>query len=183
VQRPHPPYWYGLRGEHGPVFAAAHGMHGVTLGSTERVAGILGNYRRIWAEKADDRRRFGATVEQPLLGAMRAMFIADSDTEAERHARPAYQRWYESLNWLWVERGIELPIALSPSYDEARAAGTLVVGDPETVRRELTEQIGIAGFNYLVLQLAFGDLGHDREMHSVKLFATQVMPALAALGD
>src|SRR3954452_3348705 len=28
-QEPHPPFWYGLRGEHGPVFAAKHGMNGV----------------------------------------------------------------------------------------------------------------------------------------------------------
>src|SRR5262249_54147166 len=36
LQRPHPPLWYGLRGDHGPVFAARHGMHGVTLGPDEK---------------------------------------------------------------------------------------------------------------------------------------------------
>ncbi len=183
VQKPHPPYWYGLRGEHGPIFAASHGMNGVTLGSTERVAGILANYRVAWDEHAEARQRFGSPVAKPLLGAMRAMFIADSDEEADRIARPAYAQWFDSLNWLWKLRGQQIPIALSPSFDDARAAGTLVVGGPDTVRGELVEHAGIAGFNYLVLQLAFGSLTHEQEMRSLGLFQSEVMPALSGLND
>ena len=179
VQNPHPPYWYGLRGEHGPVFAAAHGMNGVTLGSTERITGMLARFRKAWDDHAEARRRFGSPVETPLAGAMRAMFIAETDAEAERRARSAYLRWYESLVWLWELRGQQIPIPLSPDYDTARAAGTLVVGGPDTVRAELLEQAGIAGFDYLVLQLAFGSLTHDDEMRSLELFRTEVMPALA----
>lgn len=179
VQKPHPPFWYGLRGEHGPVFAAAHGMNGVTLGSTERIAGILGRFREAWDEQAEARRRFGSPVETPLVGAMRAMFVADSDAEAERLARPAYARWFDSLNWLWELRGLKIPIALSPDYDTARASGALVAGDPDTVRHELVEQARTAGFDYLVLQLAFGCLTHAQEMRSIELFRHHVMPALA----
>lgn len=181
VQKPNPPYWYGLRGEHGPIFAASHGMNGVTLGSTERIAGILANFRAAWDEHAEARQRFGSPVDIPLAGAMRAMFIADSDEEAERIARPAYTRWFESLIWLWEQRGLRIPIALSPSYDEARAAGTLVVGAPDTVRGELVEQAGVAEFNYLVLQLAFGTLTHEQELRSLGLFQSEVMPTLATL--
>lgn len=182
MQQPFPPYWYGLRGEHGPVFAAAHGMNGVTLGSTERVAATLGRFRAAWDQHAEARRRFGSPVERPLAGAMRAMFVADTDGDAERLARPAYAQWFESLDWLWRLRGQKIPIPISPNYDDARAAGTLVVGDPDTVRRELAEQERDAGFNYLVLQLAFGGLTHEHEMRSLRLFASDVMPALAALG-
>lgn len=182
VQQPHPPYWYGLRGEHGPKFAAAHGMNGVTLGSTERVAGILDDYREKWTEFAAERNAFGSPVQKPMLGAMRAMFIADTDEEAERLARPAYSRWYESLNWLWVLRRIKIPIAISPDYDEACEAGSLVVGGPEIVRRALIDQARTARFDYLVLQLAFGTLTHAQEMRSLELFAEEVMPALEAEG-
>lgn len=181
VQQPHPPYWYGLRGEHGPVFAARHGMNGVTLGSTERIAGVLARFHAAWDAEAAARRAFDSPVETPLAGAMRAMFVADSDAEAERIARPAYARWFESLNWLWALRGLEIPIAISPSYDEARQAGSLVVGGPDTVRDELVAQARVAGFNYLVLQLAFGTLTHAEEMHSIALFRDHVMPALAAM--
>src|SRR2546422_8005480 len=57
LQRPHPTFWYGLRGEHGPAFAARHGMHGVTLGSDEKVADMLAAFRREWAATAHERRR------------------------------------------------------------------------------------------------------------------------------
>lgn len=181
VQRPHPPYWYGLRGEAGPVFAAQHGMNGVTLGATGRVGEILGRFRAAWDEHEEARRRFGSPVETPLAGAMRAMFVADSAAEAERIARPAYARWFDSLSWLWRERGLQIPIVLSPNYDDARASGALVVGDPDSVRRELVAQAGIAGFNYLVLHLAFGSLTHGQEMRSATLFREHVMPALAGL--
>lgn len=183
MQQPFPPYWYGLRGDHGPIFAASHGMNGVTLGPTERVAGILGRFREAWVQHAEQRRQFCTPVEQPLAGVMRAMYIADSDADAERVARPAYAQWYESLDWLWQLRGQKIPISISPSYDDARAAGTLVVGGPDTVRRELIDQERAAGFNYLVLQLAFGSLTHGQERRSLGLFGDEVMPALAELNS
>jgi alkanesulfonate monooxygenase SsuD/methylene tetrahydromethanopterin reductase-like flavin-dependent oxidoreductase (luciferase family) len=112
---------------------------------------------------------------------MRAMFIADTDAEAERIARPAYKRWFDSLAWLWVERGSFPPISISADYDQSQAAGTLVVGSPDTVRRRLTAQAERIGHNYLVLMLAFGSLTHAQEMRSLGLFASEVMPALAAM--
>lgn len=178
AQRPHPPLWYGLRGEHGPAFAARYGMNGVTLGGNERIAGIIAAFRAAWTAHSAERATRVAPVADPLAGAMRAMVVADSDAEAERIARPAYEKWFDSLVWLWRENGTMPPIALSADYDTARAAGSLVVGSPDTVRRELVAQARQCGFNYLVLQLAFGTLGHAREMHSLALFRDEVMPAL-----
>jgi alkanesulfonate monooxygenase SsuD/methylene tetrahydromethanopterin reductase-like flavin-dependent oxidoreductase (luciferase family) len=182
VQRPHPPYWYGLRGDHGPVFAARHGMNGVTLGGNERIARIIAAFRDAWKAHAAERQAFGTPVATPLAGAVRAMFIAESDGEAERRARPAYNQWYDSLTWLWREHGTMPPIAISQDYDQARSVGTLVVGGPETVRRELAAQAKACGYDYLVLMLAFGSLTHAQEKRSLALFRSEVMPALADIG-
>jgi alkanesulfonate monooxygenase SsuD/methylene tetrahydromethanopterin reductase-like flavin-dependent oxidoreductase (luciferase family) len=178
AQRPHPPYWYGLRGDHGPVFAAKHGMNGVTLGANDRIARIIATFRAEWQTHAAERRAFGTPVETPLAGAVRAMFIAESDAAAERAARPAYKQWYDSLTWLWREHGTMPPIAISQDYDSARAGGTLVVGSPDTVRRELVAQAEACGYDYLVLMLAFGSLTHAEEMRSLAFFRSEVMPAL-----
>jgi alkanesulfonate monooxygenase SsuD/methylene tetrahydromethanopterin reductase-like flavin-dependent oxidoreductase (luciferase family) len=89
LQRPHPPFWYGLRGDQGPVFAARHGMHGVTLGPDAKVASMLATFRAHWRTYAADRKRRQSPVETPHCGVMRAIFVADSDVEAERLARPA----------------------------------------------------------------------------------------------
>jgi alkanesulfonate monooxygenase SsuD/methylene tetrahydromethanopterin reductase-like flavin-dependent oxidoreductase (luciferase family) len=108
LQSPHPPFWYGLRGDHGPAFAARQGMHGVTLGSDEKVAKMLATFRAQWVACAHERKRRAVSVEKPFCGVMRAIFVADSDAEAERMARPAYKRWFDALAWLWVERGSDL---------------------------------------------------------------------------
>ncbi|MGP0095259.1 MAG: LLM class flavin-dependent oxidoreductase [Xanthobacteraceae bacterium] len=183
LQRPHPPFWYGLRGEHGPVFAAKRGMNGVTLGPDEKVATMLATFRAHWTAFAGDRRNYPSPVKAPHCGVMRAMFVANSDAEAERIARPAYKRWFDSLAWLWVERGKFPPISISADYDQSKAAGTLVVGSPDTIRRILVEQAGRIRQNYLVLLLAFSSLTHAQEMHSLALFKREVMPVLAAMNE
>src|SRR5262249_17016507 len=85
-----------------------------------------------------------------------------SDAEAERLARPAYKRWFDSLAWLWIERGSFPPISISADYDQSKAAGTLVVGNPDTVGRILTAQAERIRQNYLLLMLAFRSLAHPR---------------------
>jgi alkanesulfonate monooxygenase SsuD/methylene tetrahydromethanopterin reductase-like flavin-dependent oxidoreductase (luciferase family) len=183
LQRPHPPFWYGLRGEHGPAFAARHGMHGVTLGPDEKVAGMLASFRREWAASAHERRRHASPVDRAHCGVMRAMFIADTDAQAERIARPAYKRWFDALAWLWVERGSFPPISISADYDASKAAGTLVVGSPDTVGRILLAQAERIRQNYLVLLLAFGSLTHAQEIRSLALFKSEIMPKLAAMNE
>ena len=161
LQRPHPPLWYGLRGDQGPVFAARHGMHGVTLGPDEKVANMLATFRAHWRTYAADRARRQSPVERPHCGVMRAILVADSDAEVERASFP--------------------PISISADYGQSKAAGTLVVGSPDTVGRILTAQAERIRQNYLVLMLAFGSLTHAQEMRSLALFKSEIMPQLAAM--
>jgi alkanesulfonate monooxygenase SsuD/methylene tetrahydromethanopterin reductase-like flavin-dependent oxidoreductase (luciferase family) len=181
LQRPLPPLWYGLRSDYGHAMAARYGMHVVTLGPNDRIARSIARFRAAWSEHADERRRIGTGTEQPLIGAMRAVFVADTDEEAARIAGPAHEQWFESLCWLWKENGAFPPIALSPDFAEATRSGSLVAGSPATVRNALLQQARQIKFNYLVLHLAFGSLGHRNEMRSLALFRDEVMPALAEI--
>jgi len=182
VQKPLPPLWYGLRSDYGHALAARYGMNVVTLGPDDRIARSIALFRAAWREHADERRRIGTGTEEPLIGAMRAVVVADTDEEAARIAGPAHEQWFESLCWLWKENGSFPPIALSPNFDEATRSGALVAGSPATVRDALIGQARRIGFNYLVLHLAFGSLGHAAEMRSLALFRDEVMPALAEIG-
>jgi alkanesulfonate monooxygenase SsuD/methylene tetrahydromethanopterin reductase-like flavin-dependent oxidoreductase (luciferase family) len=181
LQQPMPPLWYGLRSDYGHALAARYGMNVVTLGGDERIAASIAKFRGAWAENAEARRQIGTGVAEPLIGGMRAVFVADTDAEARRFAEPAHRQWFDSLCWLWKENGDFPPIALSPDFEEATKSGALVAGSPETVRNTLVAQARRIKFNYLVLHLAFGSLGHAREMRSLELFRTEVMPALAAI--
>ena len=183
LQAPHPPLWYGLRGDHGPVFAARHGMNGVTLGPDDRVARMIENFREQWKLHEAERAAMGSPVEQPFIGIMRAMFVADTDAEAERIARAAHETWFDNLAWLWKERGTMPPIAISGSFEQARASGALVIGSPQTVKEIFKAQAQRCGHNYLVLLIAFGSLTHEEQMRSLELFRSEVMPALAPLNE
>jgi len=44
-----------------------------------------------------------------------ALFVADSDAEAERIARKAHETWFDNLAWLWKVRGTFPPIAIAAS--------------------------------------------------------------------
>src|SRR5262249_20101618 len=83
--------------------------------------------------------------------------------------------------WLGTGRGRSPPISISADYDQSKAAGTLVVGSPDTVGRILTAQAERIRQNYLVLMLAFGSLTHAQEMRSLELFTGEIMPKLAAM--
>src|SRR5262249_7949957 len=81
LQRPHPPLWYGLRGDQGPVFAARHGMHGVTLGPDAKVADMLATFRAHWRTYAADRAPLIPRAGPPLGGVIRVFFLAAPGAE------------------------------------------------------------------------------------------------------
>jgi alkanesulfonate monooxygenase SsuD/methylene tetrahydromethanopterin reductase-like flavin-dependent oxidoreductase (luciferase family) len=181
-QKPHPSLWYGLRGDQGAPFAARHGMNAVTLGPTVRIAAHVARFRTAWREQEPARNAAGLPSREPMIGAMRTVFVAGNSAKAEAIARPAYKKWFDNLAWLWLDNGGYPPIALSPDYDTARQAGSLIVGSPETVRQELAAQAESCGFNYLVMLMSFGSLTHAEEMESLSLFRDEVMPSLLPLG-
>jgi alkanesulfonate monooxygenase SsuD/methylene tetrahydromethanopterin reductase-like flavin-dependent oxidoreductase (luciferase family) len=179
VQKPHPPLWYGLRsGPDGSLLPARLGMNVVTLGNEQRTAQAIARFREAWPLHAAERAQVGSPVTAPLIGMVRGLYVADTDAEAERVARPAYRKWFDNLMWLWRENNSFPTISLSQDYDESIEDGSLIVGGPDRVRNTLVEQTRRCGQNYLVLKLAFGSLTHAQEMRSLELFRREVMPAL-----
>lgn len=182
MQKPYPPLWYGVANEAGAKFCAERGMHFTTLGGTERIKGLCHSFARLWEETRGNAHRRGSLVDTPFIGVGRHLFVADSDAEAERHAKPAYEHWYASLAALWVRHGSQPQTGMIiPTYEEARHLGQVVVGTPDTVRKALAAQIADVGFNYLILQIAWGTFSHAQEMRSLDLFSREVMPALVKM--
>jgi alkanesulfonate monooxygenase SsuD/methylene tetrahydromethanopterin reductase-like flavin-dependent oxidoreductase (luciferase family) len=73
-----------------------------------------------------------------------------------------------------------LPLHFPSTYDEADRIEMIVVGSPETVRKKLERITGETGLNYVLGRVAFGDIPVERVLHSVDLFAKEVMPAFRA---
>lgn len=178
IQKPIP-LWCAPGSPQSIDFAARYGMNVVSLGPTPRVAEVSAAYREAWERHKDHPLRKHSARTDPLIGGYRLVYVADSDAEAVRFARPGYDYWFGHLSKLWRERGGDSPLLKMDSFDLARKLGVVITGTPDHVRETLAAQIGEAGFNYPILQFCFGDLGHAREIASLEMFAEQVMPAFA----
>jgi alkanesulfonate monooxygenase SsuD/methylene tetrahydromethanopterin reductase-like flavin-dependent oxidoreductase (luciferase family) len=182
LQQPYPPLWYGGSNAEGARYSARYGMHFVTLGDDARVGALVKQYPELWQATRNEPHRARSPVKTPLVGFGRQLFLAETDAEAERLARPAYAHWFGSVAKLWRDHG-GMPVTgmLFDTFDSAKRAGAVIAGSPATARRELGRKIAEIGGNYLVCQFSWGNLGHEHEMRSLQMFVREVMPELAAL--
>ena len=171
VQRPHPPLWYGVSLPENADWPAQNDVNVISLAPPQMVRPIFDRYLAVRSKlnKGD------AT----LYGVGRHVVIADTDAEALAIARRAYPRWRENFFWLFERRGSAPRVgAMYPqSFDEVAALGTAVAGAPTTVHDFIAADIKATGANYWTPWLAFGDMTTAEALHSVGLFAREVMPA------
>ena len=172
-QQPRPPLWVGAMQPATAVWAAEHDMNIACVGGVDRVRPIIDAYRACWKTLAKP----DATM--PLLGMVRQIVIADSDEAARALAAPAYQRWFDTFTHLSRQRGLPLPPMLPTTFDEARQIGFSIAGSASTVRRTLTAQASDAGINYLLCEIAFGNLPLEASLRTASAIASEIMPHFA----
>ncbi len=64
------------------------------------------------------------------------------------------------------------------TWEELEAWGSITIGSPKTVREKLWALIEQAGVGNLMIQFHFGNMRADLARKSMRLFATEVAPAL-----
>jgi len=173
VQRPHPPLWYGANSLESADRLARQGCNMVVGMKADGVGQFAARFRAAW--KALGR----AEEDMPLIGLSRHIVVGDTDREAQGTAKRAFVLWYDALIHLWRAHGVGLPRQLIPAeFESALDGGYIVAGSPSTVRDRLKRDNAVAGINYCLCRLAFGDLSFEESRRSVELFAKEVMPAL-----
>jgi alkanesulfonate monooxygenase SsuD/methylene tetrahydromethanopterin reductase-like flavin-dependent oxidoreductase (luciferase family) len=179
LQQPHPPIWYPSSNAESATAVGTGGYNFVTLGSVEAAKACVDNYKETYAKRGGPS---GPVLEFPggtAIGVNRHIVVAETDEKALAIAAPAYSRWHDSLIKLWRDHGVDGPAFARSTVADVQSAmglGTDIVGSPETVRAELERQIEAIGVNYMICQFYFGDMAHDDAMHSLALFADEVMP-------
>ena len=173
------PMWSASMSPEGQAEAARRGMHSISLGSTELIRKASDNYRAEWLASRDDALRPPGGPEQPFVGAWRMVYVHEDEQVAETVARQAYDDWFAKLHKLWVENNVQAP-HLGPisRFETAVEIGMMVHGSAARVADTLARQVEISGVNYLALQPAFGNIGHEEELRSLDRFAADVMPQL-----
>ena len=184
LQQPYPPIWYPSSNETGAQWAGERGLHYSTLGSVERALACVDAFK-----KGLQKRGSGAAVPKPdipggvVIGVNRQAVVADTDADAKRIAKPAFDRWYSSLSKLEREHvaGPRYVTHVTGDMDAALKSGQMIAGTPDTVRAEIERQVREIGVNYMNFSLFFGTLALEDALRSVTLMAREVMPTLAAL--
>jgi alkanesulfonate monooxygenase SsuD/methylene tetrahydromethanopterin reductase-like flavin-dependent oxidoreductase (luciferase family) len=173
LQRPHPPLWYGISRPETVSWAVTNDVNIVTRLCETRP--LTDAYRAEW------KARGKSEAELPLLGQIRHIVLADSEAEARRIAQRAYRQWRRHMEFLWRQKGVPFPLhgVLPDEFGTLARSGYAFAGTPAGARRYIAEQAEAGGVNYLVCGFVFGDITLGEAMHSVELFANEVMPAFA----
>jgi alkanesulfonate monooxygenase SsuD/methylene tetrahydromethanopterin reductase-like flavin-dependent oxidoreductase (luciferase family) len=175
-QTPHPPLWCGIGRPDGVPWAARHAVNLVGNLHAAPMRAITDRYRAEWMA-------LGHGVQAlPLMGVTRHIVVAETEREALDIARPAYRKWREDFLLLWQQHHVRLPNpAALPAehFEAAERSGRAVAGTSAKVAETLRRDIVEAGVNYLLCRFCFGDMPRDAALHSVQLFARDIMPAFA----
>jgi probable LLM family oxidoreductase len=103
-------------------------------------------------------------------------FVAET---TEKAADDFYGPQAEVMNRIGRERGWG-PTSRA-HFDQARGQrGALFVGDPETVAEKIVAQHRLFRNDRFLLQMAIGEMPHDKIMRAIELYGTKVAPIVRA---
>jgi alkanesulfonate monooxygenase SsuD/methylene tetrahydromethanopterin reductase-like flavin-dependent oxidoreductase (luciferase family) len=187
VQRPYPPLWYPTSNVESVPWIAGQGINAVfsvhLAPDFDRIAAMVHRY---WTElhaHAGDAGRLNAQAhdDDPKVGFMVHIHVAESDAKAREQARPAYEAFAHNFSYRYVRRGNPERYADRRNFDHEMERGSIVVGSPEIVRAQLADYLERSGANYVAGCFSFGSLTLEQTLGSVDLFAREVMPALSGV--
>lgn len=163
--------WVGVGGSpESVVRAATYGfplMLAIIGGAAERFAPFVELYHRALTQ-----------LEQPWkpVGVHSPGYIADTDEQAMEELWPAYEQMFGRIG---RERGWG-----PTTYEHFRQEvehGSLYVGSPETVARKIAATVSALGIQRFDLKYSTGPLQHEKLMHAIELYGTQVIPRVREL--
>jgi alkanesulfonate monooxygenase SsuD/methylene tetrahydromethanopterin reductase-like flavin-dependent oxidoreductase (luciferase family) len=169
LQAPYPPLWYPSFSESGAEFAAREGMSFMSLGPPSLITKLMARYRECAADIGN-----GGT-DTLKLGAMRQIYVAETDEQAHAVAKPAYEDWYHSITQLWHQNN-------DHAYDDffawepCLAGETILIGSIDTVRDQIQRLVAESGINYFVGSFAWGSLSPEESQRSLDLFTSKIAP-------
>ena len=192
MQKPHPDIWFpGTGSPESVVWAAQHGYPYMNLGAlvdmTEYLKGIY----------IDTARESGYQPGPEHFGYLLKAFCADTDEKAveigrnymwnEDHRQRGPREHndppgYQSREAVQIKRSrpttASYGIGRKMGYEELQGLNNIIVGNPETVTRKLTEIIEKLSPGYLHIYGNEGPMGHPDTMRSIELIGKEVIPAL-----
>jgi alkanesulfonate monooxygenase SsuD/methylene tetrahydromethanopterin reductase-like flavin-dependent oxidoreductase (luciferase family) len=185
LQRPYPGLWYPTSNVESLGFIAREGYSTVLhYMSLDQMREAFDTYKRVQAEETDNPNRLNAHVRDPKYGFVHHVYVAESDAEAMRDAKAAFNEFFANFSHMGRTMGAanepyQRRLDWQGDFEGRLADGWHIVGSPATVREHIRSQVAATGANYFVGSFSFGTLTRDQIMRSLHLFATEVMPVLS----
>lgn len=179
-QTPNPPFWYASSNPEHVTYAGRRGMNLMAAGPAKLLSQLGETFRAAWKEHHRGPESLNPHLAEPIVGAVRHLYVAPADAEAQAAARPAYKAYYNNIQKLWrdfytVETHFTDDLDLACKHEAA------IVGSPGAVTDAIGHFFENSRCNYLVLSFAWGSLSQEQSMRSLELFAAKVMPHFARL--
>ena len=186
LQHPHPAFWYGSSNTIGSTWAGEQGLHFTTLGPLGRAKENIDAFKDGLAKRGGPAVPKAEFPGGAAIGVLRNIVVADTDAEARRIAKNPMEQHLANLNWLRNLHGVTGPasrmnVPRGATFEDCLADGTIIAGNPQTVRAEIERQADELGINYLLSYLFFGSMTLAQALRSLSLFRTEVMPHIARL--
>ncbi len=186
TQQPCPPIWTAALGTPESVRKAGLNGHNLMLvpfaGPAMRQ--VLENYREAWDE--------GGHPGRGKVAMAYHMFCHADRDEARRVAEPNIQGYFGALiaamqtDGGWGKGTVSkdypqyeehMKKIRETSFDDMIEQGSILVGDPADLRRQLQTYLDAAGeFEFVSMQVNFHKVTYEQAAESMRLFSEEVMP-------
>ena len=184
-QAPHPPFWYAGNPEH----AAEYGANYIGGGAIEQLPGVVSRYLEARERQLEENNPMLPHLEEPLYGASRHLYLAETDEVAVSRAKTAYAAYGSNFHKPVPAGATPQPRPSGPrngfspgqaDFDTVLSRQSFIAGSPQTVNDYLDRYEADSTCNYFVASFQWGDLTHEEASASLELFTKEVMPRFTA---
>ena len=199
VQQPHPPIWIAARSAESIEWCVKRHLPCAQVYQTTGQIEDTFNYYRTKAKEDG----WDAKPDDFIL--CRHIYIDDSNKKAQEIAEPAMRYFFSVYNrgfndainqtaadqqkllakltsersFNYFREGNRSRIDFSTlGWDELIKSGYMIAGDPDSVARQIQDQMKQIGANHFMGMFHIGNLAHQKVISSLDLFKKEIMPRL-----
>jgi len=189
LQKPHPPIWIHSRDADTLALLAREGVHTgyLFLVPRDEVAPRYREYLRLW--------RDAGHTGKPNIGYWVLVYVDETDAKAVAKAKPYFEHCFTNVFGTRAEGGIGYQ-RLAENHDKRgnprgaeiarhsidveylREHNLAFVGSPKTVIEQIKQAASEGVFNTVMAEFNIGAIVEEDLMRSIKLFGSEVLPAL-----
>jgi alkanesulfonate monooxygenase SsuD/methylene tetrahydromethanopterin reductase-like flavin-dependent oxidoreductase (luciferase family) len=198
LQQPHPPIWIAARSAESIEWCVKrHLPTAQVYQTTAQIEDTFNYYRKVARDEG-----WEATPNDFIL--CRHIYIDESDKKAQEVAEPAMRYFFtvfnrgfnEAINKGAVDQGLLKALTTERSFNYFRegnrerrdfskldwdgliSTGYMIAGNPDTVARQILDQMKQIGAEHFMGMFHIGNLAHEKVVSSLDLFKKEIMPRL-----